>query len=214
MNIRATTNFSRLPEFRAAVTRGVNEGLTAAAMTAAEAMRRGMSRGPRWASSSPGSAPNVQRGGLRGSVTFTPSTNFRSSAGSGLKYAKIHETGGVIQARGSLIPVPLNIAARRLREKVPGSLRSEDLQVIPRRGKPPLLVGKKRVKAVRYLKGGKKLDVGGEPVFVLVRQVTIPPRPWAWPAVRNNADRIAGAARRTAAKSIRAFTISTVGGAR
>lgn len=216
---RVSLDFSRMPAWRGAVRNAVNAGVTAAAARGASFMRTGMSTGPRWSGSVPGSPPNVQRGGLRNSIFHTASVNFRASAGSNAPYALVHERGGTIFPKNvKYLPIPANIAARRLLEKLGGrSLRAEDMNFIPgRNGKPPMLIGHKRVRAVRYLRGGWRKDVGGEPVFVLKKSLTLKARPWCLPAVRKNISAIGRDANAAARRLLRAFARSSasLGGVR
>lgn len=195
MNVRVSVNFAGLARFRQLVAEGVNAGVSAAAARAASHMRMGMSRGARWSSSPAGSSPNVQRGFLRNSIVSTPAVNFRAAAGSSARYAMLHEFGGAITAKSTkYLPVPVNVPARRLLERLGGrSLRSEDMKFIPgKRNK--LLVGRKAVRAIRYAGGKARINMSGVPVFVLKPSVQLPARPWARPVLVNHAASIANAA--------------------
>ena len=94
--------------------------------------------------------------------------------GSNLAYAAVQEFGGVIKAKpGKALTVPIGSKGRKLLRTVgPGGLRSLDLEFIPRQGRPPLLV---------RLVGGKK-SKSIEVLFVLMKSVRLPKRPYMRPA--------------------------------
>lgn len=190
MIAQARIDMSGMPPFLRAVRNAANAGLTAAAIEAGGFMKRGMSKGPRLRSSAPGSAPNVQRGQLRNTITFAPSTNLRSAAGTNVRYGAIQERGGVIRAKGKYLLVPVNDVAKRMSEdgKKMGKAR-----FVPRPGRDPLLIGVDNVR--NSIGQGKSAQhFNGQPVFVLKRSVTLPPRPWALPAVMKNKPAIFAAA--------------------
>lgn len=212
MGATVTTSFDQ-GRFDTASAKAVNAGLTGAALAGSGFMKRGMSTVGRYHPSSPGNPPNVRRGGLRNSITFTESTAFRSSAGSNLPYARIHEAGGVIRPRrGKFIPVPINIPAMRVQEEFGGAtateffagvgggvgyistfnggLRRLDLHVERTKEGKLFLVGK-RAKKVGWRVSGPagrawNLSEKAIPRWALVRQVRMPARPWCVPAVENN----------------------------
>lgn len=202
-------------KFYAAVTKAANAGLLRAAVECKGFAQKSMAVGGRGIASAPGRPPNQQRGGLAKSVYAFQRTDFRAHCGSNLAYAKIQERGGTIRAkRSKYLPVPLNLPAQRLLERHGataeyiegggglgyigrGGLRSSGvpLHVIPRKGKPPLLVGSQGPRAAVAMrrghgaadKEGKTLgSMSGVPVFVLVKQIRLAPRPWLIPALENN----------------------------
>lgn len=207
-------------QFKARVFDACNRGLTSAAITLSGHMRSGMSKGSRFSSSPPGSPPNVQRGGLRRGITHTPGVNLRSSAGASasIPYAMIQERGGTIRPRNSkYLPVPINIAAKRLLELHgmrtqtlgggsgfvrTGGLRRLNLQFIRSKSGQAMLVGR-RPKSVRWsVGGGGFLGVRELPAFVLKRSIRIPPRPWAVPALTRNKANIYASFHRVASRAI------------
>jgi len=142
--------------------------------------------------SPPGSPPAVNTGELRRSFAWGKGGEPRNenglnqAIGNGLKrivgtrlvYAKIHEFGGIIRAKGKALLVPLNAEARRMQKR--GNIRAQKLVYIKRRGKPPLLVKEiKRKRTSRF-----QLDPGFRigATFILLPQVRIPARPFMRPA--------------------------------
>lgn len=197
----ASVDFKNLPNFKALAEKAVNHGLTMAAIELSGRMKAGMSRGSRYSSSAPGSPPNVQRGRFRNSITHTPGVNLRAAAGTNLRYGYTQEKGGVIRARHSkYLPIPINAAAQRQQDKFgsstsyfgggfirQGGLRQLKLDFIPgRRGRAPMLVGKRAVKVKWSVGGGGFLGFNGVPVWILKRSIKLPPRPWARPAMEKN----------------------------
>lgn len=170
-------DFSKLPGFQAKTGRALNAGLTAAARAASGFIKRGMSRGSRFAGSAPGTPPNVQRAGLRNAVSYTASTRFKSSVGAAatVPYAAIQEFGGTIRPKTArALPVPVNHAAKRHMEKA-GTPRGLDLIPIKSRGRLFLVP--------RPYKNGRQRS---GPVFMLTRSVTLRPRPYIRPGVYRN----------------------------
>jgi len=201
----AQVTFDKLPQFTALVLEACNKGLTRAAGALSEKMKEGMSKGAPRTASAPGSPPNVQRGGLRNSIHGTQGVDLKAAAGSGIGYALTQERGGVITAKNTkMLPIPVNAAAQRLLEKfgsattyyngVSGTSWSRSpglrysgvqLHVIPRKGKPPLLVGNQGGRrSIAIQRGAGALN--GVPVFVLKRSIKLPARPWALPALNKN----------------------------
>ena len=100
--------------------------------------------------------------------------------GSNLRYARIHELGGTISAGSGALAVPVHPDAR----KSGGPHNMTDLTFIPRKGKPPLLV---RERTFGKIGGGRKaIDI----MFVLLKSVRIPARPYLRPALAANQERI------------------------
>lgn len=160
----------------------VDDGLTAAAMVAADAAERSIGRKHGGRSSTPGGPPNSQTGNLRNSIKFvsprSAGTPGRAAVGTNVVYAKMIEFGGVARPTAAkAIPVPVNEAARRMSRGLAGaSLRTKNLVVVKRDGKPPMLVEKTST--------GK--DKANGAVFVLQKSVRIAARPFLFPAVNNN----------------------------
>lgn len=204
----ARVDFAGLDGFMERAREAVNKGLTAAAMTHANFVRASFTKAGRFSSSAPGQPPNMRRGmagGLKSGVTFSASTNFRALSGvrKGFPYAMILEKGGVIRPkRAKALPVPLNDQAKRLSEKGV-SLRSLDLVMLKPRGKPQILVGRKKMRVSHNPGGGKTVTRNTEPVWILVRQVVIRARPYLRPALTNNRAAIEDAAFRAAQKVMR-----------
>jgi phage gpG-like protein len=135
---------------------------------------------------------NVRTGGQSGlhrrsgqlinSITFEveqEGQDMLGRVGTNLKYARIHEYGGVIQPTSAqALAVPVHPSAEGHKPK-----DFPDLVLIKRPGRPPLLVRKVATKA----KGlHERMDV----MFVLLKSVHIPARPYLRPALNENQDKI------------------------
>lgn len=178
-------NFDGIPNFERAIAAGLVAGLDAASQVVAGEMKRGFTRTARGVSSPAGSPPGIQRGGLRNSIAVQSSGKLARRVGTNLPYGMIHERGGIITAKGKLLAVPIGPEGRRLAESG-ANLRSMNLMVINRKGRPPIL-------AQGFTKARGNGRGAITPLFVLVRSVKIPARPWAMPA-RNRAGPKMGAA--------------------
>ena len=130
----------------------------------------------------PGGASGFKTGrgsaGLLGSIGYeVDRPRYRSRIGTNLKYARIHEQGGTITPKSAkVLAVPVSPEAK----KASGPRSFSDLVFIPRAGKPPLLAriragGPKRARAAT-------MDV----MYVLLKSVAIPPRPYLRPALTRN----------------------------
>jgi len=103
------------------------------------------------------------------------------------KYAKIHERGRVIRAKGGALAVPLPEARTRGgKPRFPGGPREAaerypDMFMLKRKGKPPLLVYPLRVAG--RADGKVKRIV---PLFVLLKSVRMPARHWLSGGVRKH----------------------------
>lgn len=176
-NVRVTNG---VPDFLAALNAALPKAVANAAevyvSSASTSMQRtggkGVGRGVAYNNPSrPGEPPAVQTGALRRSIVRTNPVNLTAKVGSALSYGKYLEFGANPHGKGKKLAVPLNNKARRLAAGV-SSLKQLDLDVLPRKGRNTLL--------------GKSTKGGGfEPLFVLVDSVTIAPRPWLRPAMRN-----------------------------
>ncbi len=149
-------------EVRKRVEAHIQKNLTRAAIIVQRKARANVATGgPSGFKSSRGMA------GLKGSITYEVS-RFRARVGSNLKYARIHELGGMIRPRSAnALAVPLTDEARKSR----GPRYMSDLQYIPLRGRDPLLA---RVDE----------NFGLDPQWVLKREVHMPARPYLRPALR------------------------------
>ena len=203
------TDFSKLPAFRARVIAGMNDGLTGAAIYLSGRMKASMQTKGKYLHSAPGTPPNVQRGLLRRSITSTPGRGLRASAGTNVKYGIYLEKGAIIRAKGKLLPVPVNPAAKRLRERTTGSLRSANLRFIKTSKGNKLLIGNRRER-VSTVRNGQRLNLSGVPVFILKEVVVLKKRPWAVPAMRKNK---AGIVRQFVTSARKSLT-ARLGGAR
>lgn len=165
----------------------VNTGINRAADVYVAHIKDSFTKTARGTSSLPGQPPSVQRGTLRRGIAKTPAKNGVSIVHtSNVRYAPMLEYGGTIRARGNkALPVPVGIAGRRILERAgPGGLRASGvpMRLIPRKGRPPLLVRD----VVRKAKGSS-YGFASEILFVLKKSVTIKPRPFMAPAERNAA---------------------------
>jgi phage gpG-like protein len=172
-------------KFQAAFRRSMAVGITRAAKAVSEVMKGSMTKNVRFTPSAPGSPPSQQRSGLADSIGHTLAQvngdKMTASAGSALKYGGIHERGGTIRAKaGKFLPVPINVAAKRLREKHQGSLSSLPMMVIRTKSGKLYLMGKDKV---RYRNKEAGLRINNKPIFALRKTVRIPRRPWAAPAL-------------------------------
>lgn len=149
--------------------------------------------------SAPGSPPGVDRGGLRRSIAYAVGSDV-AQVGTELKYGLYLERGANPRAKGGGLPVPVNHAAKRMLRtlNISGgmrvSLRTKNLVLIKRKGKPPLLI--------EQTPTGKEKKNGA--VFVLKKSVRIAARPWAVPSFASSRELIAETMRNTFAKSIAA----------
>ena len=146
--------------------------------------------------------PGTRSGELRKSVQIDRSgiNQFRIRVGPNIIYARIHEFGGTITAKaGTALLVPIGEKGRAyakahsgMRHRVSpwqmgpekwvgmggsgqlgkGQMGPERLVLIKRKGRAPLLA--------RTIRGGKAI----EPLFVLLKSVTIPKRPYVVPGLR------------------------------
>jgi len=199
--VRVSVNFDR-GRFDQQVERAVNAGISRAAFEGKQFMSRGLGKGKGdYAASAAGSPPNVQRGQLRSSITSTEAVNFRASAGTPLKYGLIQERGGVIRPKkGKFLPVPLNIPAKRIMERE-GTPKNTKTQLIRTKNGKLLLWGEDKQKVKN--RAGRKVIADQVPIWILVKQVKFPPRPWCLPAVERNRDAIANSAIKRAAQVFR-----------
>lgn len=193
-----------IPKVIKAITDAVGDGTLGAAMALRSTMA-GMGRragGKRFRSSPVGSPPMNQRGRMYGSMVAARTGPLSARAGSSIRptgtgrsYPGVHETGGTIRpTTGKYLPVPLNAAARDLNEaRGTRSLRSYALKLVVTKKKNLLLVGEDSRKTSHYAtKGGKRVTKTDDsvPKFVLKKEVKIPPRPWARPALKKATPRM------------------------
>lgn len=173
-------------KFQAAARRALARGITNAASKVSKEMKESMTRNVRFKASAPGTPPSRQRsGGLAQRISHTTASEvngkFTASAGTNLIYGRIHELGGTIRPKsGKFLPVPINVAAKRLMETHQGSLRSLPMTVIRTKGGKLYLMGVDRVK---YRNKEAGLRVNNKPIFALRKSVRMPKRPWAAPAL-------------------------------
>lgn len=176
--------------------RGANAGASAAAVVGADAAVRSFGSDHGGVPSKPGSPPNSQSGNLRNSVAATaPGAmgNGRAAFGTAVFYGKVMENGATIRAkRTKFLPVPLNVAAKRLMAKLAGSsvgwaggenvgsLRMFNLVVIRAGGRLFLVEPAKS----RSGKKGERMPTNGAR-FLLAKSVTIKPRPWLAPLLKS-----------------------------
>lgn len=142
-------------------------------------------------SSPAGEPPALRTGTLRRAVqidlTGLTEPNPSVDVGPDLRvapYARIQELGGTIRPRrAKALAVPIGQEGRRAARESLRSLRSLNLTLVLRRGRPPLLVRKGP-------RGSFK------PLFVLLNKVTLPARPYMRPASQLARPRILGMYRR------------------
>jgi phage gpG-like protein len=160
----------------------VNTGINRAADVYVVGIKESMTRKGRGVASSPGSPPNVQRNSLRKGIDHTPAKDGKAIVHtSKTTYAAIQEFGGVIRAKGKrFLPVPLSFEARRIQER--GGLKSSGIPMQVIRTKAGKLLLVKRL--IRRGKNSTKL-IGSQAMFVLVKSVRLPARPYMAPAERS-----------------------------
>jgi len=121
-------------------------------------VKRGM-KGP--SPSMPGSPPAVMDGVLRNSVTHeVDESSGTARVGTNEKYAKIHELGGTIKAKGGYMTFPVRVGSQ-----IKSGKRSR---------------AKARTTSGQKVSGGK---AGGVYRWVKVKEVRMPPRPFLRPAL-------------------------------
>lgn len=144
--------------------------------------------------SPPGSPPGVSDGVLRRSIASIPTGPLSVRVGSSVFYGLVQETGNwgrpIVPVRKRALVVPLSREAARLYRKQAGAgeFRSArnipGLKLIPRRGKPALLVKEEG------MTGGRGWRT--KPLFILKKSVRLPKRPWAGPSLRLVRPRLPG----------------------
>jgi phage gpG-like protein len=156
-----------------AIDKGIRNGVLAAGVHYQSSVKKAMSkhasnRGNGGRSSPAGGPPGVATGTLRRSVQIdigglTRGDTARVRVGTNVEYARIHEFGGVITAKGGGLTVPIHPDARRASDQGRSARDFPDLVLVPRPGKPPLLIR----------------DRGGvwDIMYVLPKSVVMPARP-------------------------------------
>ena len=157
----------------------INRGVTDAAVVYVDGIKKAVGNRARFTSSTPGSPPNWQRGGLSREIDKTPTKNGQAIVHtSNLRYAPVLEYGATIRAKpGKSLPVPIGPAGKRILESSgKGGLKNSGVRMtmIKRKGKAPLLV--------RTVKGR---NARSEVLFILKKSITIKPRPFMAPAERS-----------------------------
>lgn len=159
----------------------VNAGLGAAALVAATRIRQSFAKNGKFRPSAPGSPPNRHNSTLYNAIASTKGENLVATVyTSDVEYARVQEFGGTITPKSKkYLTVPLNEAAARDREKTK-TLRSLALNLVKTRNGKLMLT---QAVNQRGYKGAKK--VAGTPMYLLVRSVTLPPRPYMRPQFTN-----------------------------
>jgi hypothetical protein len=188
----ARFDFRNMKKFEGLVREGVKRGNMAVAKLAQNSMRDNFSRVGRYKSSAPGTPPNIRRGFLRRSIQVRPKGDMSAEVWSDAVYAKILDRGGVIRPKTSkYLVVPVNDAARRFSEVKRGSLRNYPFDFKKLKSGRMYLTGRFTQNAGFYKDAnGKRVRVTpkNEPVFRLMKSVTIKKRPYVQPTL----DRIKG----------------------
>lgn len=179
-----------------------NAGLKDSMMLLAQKQKLGMTRAGRYASSMPGSPPNVRRAGLINSINSSKTGPMRWGAGSTFKgkanYAYYMEKGAVVRPKkGKFLPIPINETAKRLLELVgQKGLRSSTFQFVFLRLRSGTVYMKATTKKrISFNQGtkGEKVTKNDYPTFKLARHVVIKPRPWCVVAFNRNQKEIKAA---------------------
>ena len=188
----ARFDFKNMERFKGLVRQGVQRGNMAVAKLAQNSMRDNFSRTGRYTSSAVGTPPNIRRGFLRRSIQVRPKGDMNAEVWSDSAYAMIHEKGGVIRPKTrKYLTIPLNDAARRFSEVKQGSLRNYPFDFKKLKSGRMYLTGRFTQNAGFYKDAsGRRVRVTpkNEPVFRLVKSVTIKKRPYVQPTL----DRIKG----------------------
>jgi len=191
----ATWDWSKLQPFVNAVKTACNDGALGAGVAVAGLAKRKIQRLGRFTASTPGTPPASKRGQLRNSIQAQRSKKPMTAViGAGVFYGGVLETGNwgkpITAKTTKYLPVPINDAAKRLHEtKGTQSLRAFNMRLIkPMFGRQALLVGDAGVRTQQYVtdSAGKRRTVirKDQPVFVLKRSITIKPRPFLVPALK------------------------------
>ncbi len=168
-------------EVLARIRKNVERSIATSAIILQTETKLQLNKGASPPSSSPGSPPHRLTGALGQSIQTDlrgiREKNPRVRVGPSLfivPYARIQELGGTIVPRkGKALAVPIGAEGRKAARDAGGSLRSLDLIFIKRKGgQAPLLA--------KSIRGGK----GIKPLFILVRSVTLPARPYLKPAAQ------------------------------
>ena len=166
-------------EVLARIRKNVMRGIATSAIILQTETKNQLNKGASPPSSAPGSPPHKLTGALGQSIQVDlrgiREKNPRIRVGPSLlrvPYARIQELGGTIIAKkGRALAVPIGAEGRKAARDAGGSLRSLDLIFIKRKGgQAPLLA--------------KKAGKGIKPLFILVKSVTLPARPYLKPAAQ------------------------------
>lgn len=162
----------------AAFQRAVDSGVSRAAIALAAQMQVSLSGA---SPSAPGTPPGVRTGTARRSIFSQMRGPGYAVAGTNLRYMRIHEFGGTIHPkRAQYLAVPIGEAGRQASRRVAGNIRALNLKY-----RPPKARGRN---------GGTLCDPAtGQALFVLLKSVTLPRRPWAMPSVRRAKSRMQAA---------------------
>ncbi len=198
MSVTVKLNFGGVDPFLKAVVDGCNYALDQTTQAALTYIDRAWTRNGMYNPSAPGQPPNINTGNLRNNTVASKAKNMRCAVGTPVKYGLYLENGATITPKNvKFLPVPIGPEGSRFRASHLGSLKGTGLTLIPRKGKPALLVRE-------VGKGSKRTGARIEPLFVLLPSVRIQPRPWLGPAIRNNFDSLNTIFNRQAWKHIKA----------
>lgn len=190
-----TWDWSKLQPFVNAVKTACSDGALGAGAAVAVLAQKKIQKIGRLTSSAPGTPPANRRGKLRESIQAQRSSKpMTAIVGAGQRYGGVLETGNwgrpITAKTTKYLPVPINDAAKRLHEsKGTQSLRAFDMRFIkPMFGRQALLVGNAGVRTELNVTDSKgvrrKVIRKDQPVFVLKRSITIKPRPFLVPALK------------------------------
>lgn len=188
-----TWDWSKLQPFVNAVKTACNDGALGAGDAVAVLAIKKIQKIGRLTSSAPGTPPASRRGKLRESIQAQQSSKpMTAIIGAGQPYGGVLETGNwgrpITPKKGKYLPVPVNDAAKRWREaNGTQSLKTLDTKLIFR-GRKMFLLGMAGVRTelnVTDTKGVRRKKVRkDQPLFVLKRSITIKPRPFLVPALK------------------------------
>ena len=169
------------PRLQQLLADATNHGVDRAATQCVRFIKRSFPKTAMYHPSPVGGPPGTGTRELERSITATPAKNGRAVVGTNVKYARIHEEGGVLKpTTKKYLTIPVSVAAAKMRANT-GDLRTQNLT---------FRQGPHRGVAFLY-RTTKGKNARSELMFVLKRSVRIPPRPFMRPAARNRDNQMA-----------------------
>ena len=179
MALRVTKTIMQLdkPRLQQLLGEAANHGVDRAATQCVRFIKKSFPKTGMYQPSPAGGPPGTGTRELERSITATPAKNGRAVVGTNVKYARIHELGGILKpTTKKYLTVPVNERAARLRAKYKSLKDAKGLKFATMFGKKFLIT-----------RSRKRPEI----MFVLVRSVRMPPRPFLRPAARNRDNQMA-----------------------